>query len=239
MWRLFTLALVGLCLAVGASAEQSDPLESINRRVFQLNRAVETHLVAPIAASADLWVPTVVRRGIETATANLRDISTAAALLVAGEPLGGLQSTARVLINSSFGLAGVYDVAAALGMHRRTLSFGEALCLQGLGPAPYLVLPLVGPVHASGAGLVVGAYALDAVTGWMDVLFGPARVVLDLAVAAAALHPADGGDHQSPRGDAYAVQRSAYLSRMESACDGIGGSRPNFAGTPGVSPETN
>jgi phospholipid-binding lipoprotein MlaA len=56
-----------------------------------------------------------------------------------------LQSTGRVLINTTVGLFGLVDVATAMEVPRPLQDFGLTLGNWGVGQGPYLVLPFLGP----------------------------------------------------------------------------------------------
>ena len=147
--RIWALAgVLGLCLA-GCStpqAENNDPLEGTNRWIFELNQKIDRHALRPTAERYVNNVPEGVRNGVHDVLANLDLPVTFANDLLQGEPKRAAQAAGRFLLNSTFGLAGVFDVAGeSAGIEEHHEDFGQTLGVWGVGDGPYLVLPFLGP----------------------------------------------------------------------------------------------
>ena len=122
-----------------------DPWEPLNRQVFAFNDALDVALVAPLARAYRDLVPSPVRTGLSNVFGNVGDAWSAANHLLQGKLQSGVEQGMRFMVNSTFGLVGVLDVASEMGLTREREDFGQTLGRWGFGAGPYLVLPLLGP----------------------------------------------------------------------------------------------
>jgi phospholipid-binding lipoprotein MlaA len=142
------LGLVLLCLSGCATVQNPDPrdpLESFNRGMFSFNDVVDRALVKPAAQAYQGITPKLVRKGVSNFFGNLGDVWSAVnnALALRGDATG--DSVGRVLINTTIGIGGLFDVASELNIEKHPADFGLTLGRWGVGSGPYLVLPLLGP----------------------------------------------------------------------------------------------
>jgi len=216
--RLATLLVVAT-LVVAASAparaQVSDPLEPVNRAIFSFNEGFDRYVFRPVAQGYVDIVPTLVRRGVSNVFGNISDAFSAVNNLMQGkrEPLGN--DLGRVLVNSTFGLGGIFDIASEGGIEKSGEDFGQTLGYWGLGPGPYLVLPILGPSDVRDAvGLGVHAY-FDPVNQYVE----PDRAMWGLTVLRAVdARAALLGTEDLVSGaalDKYTFIRSAYLQRRK------------------------
>lgn len=122
----------------------TDPLETLNRGTFWLNDKLYFYALKPVAR---VWrvVPRDGRKVIKNFFANL---SSPLRIINAGlqlKPAGVGQELSRFLINSTFGVAGLFDVAGKWGISEVDEDFGQTLGRYGVGSGFYLILPLLGP----------------------------------------------------------------------------------------------
>ncbi len=145
--------------AGGLGAEEiSDPLEGFNRAVFFLNDGLDTILIRPIAYLYGNILPPFVKRRVRNFFSNINEPVTFANDLLQLEFEDAGVIGARFLVNSTVGLAGLFDVASEIGLEPHKADFGQTLYSYGAGPGPYLVLPLLGPSNLrDSTGLVVDA----------------------------------------------------------------------------------
>mgnify|MGYP005842292829 CR=1 FL=1 len=122
-----------------------DPIEPVNRAVFEFNRVVDGILIKPIAELYGLVVPSPIRTGVRNFLANLRSPIIFANDLLQGETERAGTTLGRFMINTTIGLGGVLDPATALGRERHDEDLGQTLAVWGVGDGPYLVLPILGP----------------------------------------------------------------------------------------------
>jgi phospholipid-binding lipoprotein MlaA len=136
--------LLGGCATTGP-ATPGDPWEGFNRKVFAFNEAVDGTVLRPVAETYRDVAPALVRKGVSNFLSNLGDLRSAANHLLQGKGASGLEQGMRFLTNTLFGLGGLLDPASEMGMTRKVEDFGQTLGRWGIGPGPYLVLPLLGP----------------------------------------------------------------------------------------------
>lgn len=122
-----------------------DPFERTNRRVFAVNHAISRVAIDPVARAYGAVVPYPVRRSVRGIFDNLNQPVVIANDLLQLEPRRAAKATVRFLLNSTFGLAGIFDPALEAGFPQHHSDFGQTLGRAGLGPGPYLVIPLLGP----------------------------------------------------------------------------------------------
>lgn len=140
-----------------ASLAAKDPYEKFNRQVFSFNDAVDRNALKPAAAAYKTMVPDLVQQGVNNFFANLADIWTGTNNLMQGKAGAGLSDFARVLLNTTVGVAGVIDIASTAGLPQHSEDFGQTLGYWGVPPGPYLMLPLLGPSTLRDT----GAFPLD------------------------------------------------------------------------------
>jgi phospholipid-binding lipoprotein MlaA len=149
--RLLGLALAAAALAPAVQAEvcvkpaQLDPYEGWNRRVYAFNEAVDQAVLRPVAQGYQAVVPAYFRGLVGNFFGNLGDAWSVVHHGLQGKPVAAVEMGARVLLNSSFGLGGLLDIASEAGLDRRSEDTGQTLGRWGVKPGPYLMLPLLGP----------------------------------------------------------------------------------------------
>ena len=146
---LLVLTLVVWSLANVASAQEldgeNDPLESYNRAVLGFNRAVDEMVFRPIAKGYQAVTPEVVDQGVSNFFSNLGDFVVVANDLMQLKFEQAAQDSSRILLNSTFGMLGLFDVATPLGLPKHQEDFGQTLGYWGVDQGYYLVLPFLGP----------------------------------------------------------------------------------------------
>jgi phospholipid-binding lipoprotein MlaA len=138
-------AAPGSAAAAPMGTNPADPWEAFNRKMFSFNDAIDGAILKPVATAYRAVVPELVRQGVGNVLSNIGDVWSAANQLLQGKLEHGLNMGMRVLANSFFGLGGLLDPATEMGLTRRSEDFGQTLGVWGIGPGPYLVLPLFGP----------------------------------------------------------------------------------------------
>ncbi len=141
-------------------AGPNDPLEDINRPFFEVNLAVDRYLFRPVAR-AYLATPDLARNRVSSFLNNLRSPVILANDLLQGEMSRTGATFGRFMINTVFGLGGLFDLADAMGLPGHQEDFGQTLASYGVGPGPYLVLPFFGPSNARDAFGTIVQTAVD------------------------------------------------------------------------------
>ncbi|MEZ5604421.1 MAG: VacJ family lipoprotein [Burkholderiaceae bacterium] len=138
--------LLGGCATAGSPSAARDPLEPMNRAVFQFNDAVDRAVLKPVAQGYQDYIPENLRIAIGSVFGNVgADLWTAANQLLQGKPVEAVSDLSRFVLNSTLGLAGLADIATPMGLAKHHEDFGQTLGVWGLPAGPYLVLPLLGP----------------------------------------------------------------------------------------------
>ncbi len=170
-WMAALAGFAGLMLSACAStpegAEIADPMEGMNRGIFAFNNGVDTILLKPVAKGYRAAVPQPARTGVRNFLHNLKSPIYVANDLLQGDLSGAGANTARVGINSTLGIAGLFDVAKSLGLEHQPEDFGQTMGKWGVGHGAYLVLPIMGPGSLRDhTGTLVDSYA-DPIRLWM------------------------------------------------------------------------
>lgn len=142
------IAVVALVLQGCASvktADARDPWESMNRRIYQFNDAVDTVAIKPAAEIYTQVLPSFVRTGIHNFLGNLSDVWSMANSAMQLKGQATAETFMRINVNTFLGLGGLLDVASEMRLEKRKEDFGQTLGYWGVKPGPYLVLPLLGP----------------------------------------------------------------------------------------------
>jgi phospholipid-binding lipoprotein MlaA len=146
MSTLLLLLILNGCASHGTSGDQiNDPLEPFNRGMQTFNDNVDTYAVKPVAKGYAFVFPKFFRKMLRNAYGNVAYPSVFINQFLQGKWETGLMDTTRFLLNSTFGLAGLYDIATEVGLPAHNEDFGQTFAVWGFGDSPYLVLPLLGP----------------------------------------------------------------------------------------------
>lgn len=144
-----------------------DPFEAWNRRVYHFNYRADQWLLLPLVDGYRKVTPGFVRSGIHNVFRNLGEVLNLFNSLLQFKGKRALDSTGRLLINTTLGLAGLWDPATRMGLQRHNEDFGQTLGFYGVPAGPYLMLPLLGPSNLrDGSGLVVD-FSLDSQVDWL------------------------------------------------------------------------
>lgn len=155
--------------AVAAYRENNDPIEPLNRAVFGVNEGLEFWLLRPLAVTYRDLVPNVVQRMVSNFLDNLTQPIYAINAALQGNGKGTGNALGRFVINSTVGLAGLFDVVPEVPNVK--YDFGGTLAKYGVEPGPYIVLPVLGPYALrDGGGLLADGF-MDPV-GWAFELRG-------------------------------------------------------------------
>ena len=137
-----------------------DPFEDVNRFFFDLNQRLDRNAGRPAATAYKNTVPQTVRSSLHNLLDNLGGPVTVANNLLQTRFEDAGVAAGRFVVNTTIGVAGIFDVATDWGMPGRNRDFGETLGTYGVPPGPYLVLPLRGSTDVRDfAGNYIDGYA--------------------------------------------------------------------------------
>lgn len=157
----YVLMLLNSCASIpNEQKEPGDPFVSYNRAVHQFNSKFDKTIFQPIARGYREITPAPVDRGITNFFSNLRDVTSAANNLLQLKLSRSASDVGRVVVNSTVGILGLVDVASKLDLPNYKEDFGQTLGHWGVGPGPYLVMPIWGPSNLRDAiSMVPDGYA--------------------------------------------------------------------------------
>jgi phospholipid-binding lipoprotein MlaA len=141
------LLLTGCATLPSGKPDPRDPFERFNRSSFAFNDALDRAMLKPAAKAYKKVTPRIVRTGVSNALSNLNTVSTIINDVLQGKMRQAGQDSGRFLLNSTLGLAGLFDPASAAGFENNDEDFGQTLGKWGVKPGPYLMLPILGPTN--------------------------------------------------------------------------------------------
>jgi phospholipid-binding lipoprotein MlaA len=143
-------ALPAMALAEPAAPEPidagvtTDPWEGFNRRVFWFNLQLDRFVLEPVGIAWDFALPDLVQTSIRNVYDNIRFPILVVNDALQLKPEAVAQDIGRFVINTVWGVAGIWDAAALVDLHANDEDFGQTLGYWGVPSGPYLVLPFFG-----------------------------------------------------------------------------------------------
>lgn len=129
-----------------------DPWEGLNRKTFAFNEWADRWVVEPLAIGWDFVVPDPAQRGIDNFFDNINLPRRIVNDLLQGKPAKAGDDFGRLLLNTTFGIGGLFDVATDAGLPVADEDFGQTLGVWGTPAGPYFVIPVLGPSNVRDAG---------------------------------------------------------------------------------------
>ncbi len=205
-------------------ASPGDPLERVNIKSFEAIQAVDKAVIGPVALTFERVVPTPIRLGLRNALYNLQEPVIFLNFLVQLKPGKGAETLGRFVINSTLGIAGLFDIAKRrpFKLPYRPNGFGDSLGYYGVKPGPYLYLPIIG---ATSLRDLFGTFADQSV---LPTAVGKPFNQLIYSVPRFLVRELDqrAGFEEDLRlmrasGDFYAARRDFYLRTRQAEIDGL------------------
>ncbi|MCA9502662.1 MAG: VacJ family lipoprotein [Myxococcota bacterium] len=193
-----------------------DPLEETNRGVFAFNQQVNKWILDPITEAYRWAVPKPGRDAIYRFFTNLGSTKTLVNDVLQLEWKDASVTTARLVINTSVGIAGFFDVAEKVGLEGHESDFGQTLALAGTPSGPYVMLPVLGPSNVrDGVGTVVDGFFQPTyyILGPSNLIIGPTEILLyggGSGISALDRHYLELKALEDSSIDFYAAMRSGY-----------------------------
>ncbi len=236
-------SLIGLAVALGLTGcatvdrqDPRDPLEGFNRGVYRFNTAVDDAVLRPVAQGYATVVPRPARECVSNFFGNLGDVWSSVNSFFQGRGHDAINSAGRVMLNSTVGVFGCFDLATGQGVPRVKNDFGQTLGVWGVGSGPYIVLPLLGPSTLRDTGGLVADVYGDPVSHLDNIRVRNSLVGLRIISTRAGLLDVTNLVNDVAI-DPYSFTRDAYLQRREAQINRYGSSRnngedPNYAPLP-------
>lgn len=215
VFKLGFLATVLLLTGCATSNNPKDPLEGYNRAMYKFNDTVDKAILKPVAKGYDTVMPAPLSQGVSNFFSNLNDITVIINDLLQFKFKQAANDTGRFVLNTTVGVAGIFDVASLSGNYKNNEDFGQTLGAWGVEPGAYIVLPFFGPRTVRDSFGLVGDYYTDPVTyvegpGARNAFRG-VRIVDNRANLLKAEKVLD----EAAASDEYSYVRDAYLQHRE------------------------
>jgi phospholipid-binding lipoprotein MlaA len=198
-----------------ATALNSDPYEGYNRTIYKFNYTLDGLIIRPVTQIYRGVIPQQGRNGVSNFLHNLSSPVMMVDSAVQGDPKNTFTHMWRFILNSTLGVAGVFDFASAVGLEGRDTDFGQTLAVYDIDSGHFLMLPLIGPSTTRDmSGRVVDAFAdpFNYVGSWgWSLARGGATVIDKRSENMKVLD-----DTYQNSLDPYATLRSLYLQKRSS-----------------------
>jgi phospholipid-binding lipoprotein MlaA len=192
----------------------NDPAEELNRLAHRMNQEVRRLVLEPVSDAYVVATSTPVRNGMTNVFSNLREPVWLAGHVLKGDWKAAETTAARFAINTTAGIGGVFDKAVEYGLTPRRSSMDEVFCHYGIGPGPYMVLPVLGPSSVrDAAGRVITIMAQYAVLGAFIVPYRIADVTLQYIAVRE-----DVRSVEQQAVDPYVAERSMFIQLQKLSC---------------------
>lgn len=211
-------------------APPGDPMIAINEKSYEAVQAVDDAVVGPTAMAYKKAVPSPVRKGLRNFLSNLTEPVVALNFLLQLKPGKAAETLGRFAVNSTFGVAGLVDVAKTkpFNLPYRRNGLAYTLGFYGVKPGPYLFLPLVGPTTVRDLfGLTVDRALVPLAVG--EPLTEPAYVVASNVIKSLDDRVQDNARLREVRensADPYGSIKEYYMSTRQAEIDALKGRKP-------------
>ena len=139
-----------------------DPLEQLNRAMFQFNTLLDEYITKPIATSYNIVMPKPLNEGVHNFFNNMGELPTIANDILQLNVYQTLNDAWRLVINTTVGVLGFFDIASRMGLPYYANDFGLTLATWGYKDSTFIVIPFWGPrTVRDGIGLPVDYYAFS------------------------------------------------------------------------------
>jgi len=196
-----------------------DPWECFNRRMYIFNYYFDKYLFLPVVGAYEWIMPDYFEERISKIFDNLHELSNLTNNLLQLKASGTAITVGRIAVNTTIGLAGMYDPASGWGLPVQDEDFGQTLGYYGVGAGPYMVLPVFGPsTLRDTSGLAVDMTVRMAFWNWVwqDVKHETEyRTAIDLLEAIDTRHKTDFRYYQSGSPFEYDMVRMIYLEKRK------------------------
>jgi phospholipid-binding lipoprotein MlaA len=213
---LISSILLVVTLSGCATQANKDPLEGLNRGIYKFNDTADKAVIKPIAGAYKAVLPSPLRTGVNNFFDNLGTLITFVNNVLQFKFNHAMDDAGRFVVNSTFGILGLIDVASMDNIPEHSEDFGQTLGYWGLGNGPYLVLPFIGPSTMRDAtGFVVDFSAFYPISYIDHVSTRNQLLILGYIDTRAQYLPASDLLDDAAL-DPYSFMRDAYLQRRAS-----------------------
>ena len=133
------------CANLGSRGDPRDPFEGMNRSIYSFNEAIDQSIMDNLSRFYQAITPTFIDQGITNFFSNINEIVVIINDILQFKFAQAFSDIGRLVVNSTLGIGGFFDVASDNGIPKHNEDFGQTLATWGFGAGPYLVIPMLGP----------------------------------------------------------------------------------------------
>ena len=201
------------CATTSKPDRNVDPLESINRPIYKFNTVVDKYILRPVAKGYDYVTPQPIRTGVSNFLDNFGYPVVILNSFLQGKGGQGVSDVGRFLVNSTVGIAGIFDPATHIGLEAHEEDFGQTFAKWGFAEGPYIMVPLLGPrTIRSGVGTLADIQ-VDPTIQLQDTSVRDKILIMWTIDSRANLLPVD--EQINAAFDPYLFVRDAYLQNRQ------------------------
>lgn len=206
---------ISLTLVGCATVENNyDPIEPVNRGIYSFNKGIDVMMLKPAAHLYDIFIPDFVSHRVSNFYDNLAEVTNIVNALLQGKFGQAGNDVGRLVVNTTFGLGGIHDVASEMGLEQHEEDFGQTLGVWGYENSMYIVLPILGPSNFRDTVGRVGDVFTDPRYYIKDDKWRMATALVDVVDTRAGLLQYD--ETLERQVDEYAFVRDFYTQRRTS-----------------------
>ena len=196
--------------------EEYDPWEPFNEKMFTFNYNMDRYVLKPVAKAYNVVMPDRLQQMIDSGFDNLLVVPRVVNNLLQWRPKGAGAELGRFLINSTFGIGGLFDIAKQeFGLQKTRVDFGQTLGIWGVSPGPFLVLPFLPPLTVrDGIGTAVDG-AMDPLSYVLPFIWTRLGMKIGNTINDRALNLDLYQGFEETTVDMYSAVRNGYLQRRE------------------------
>ena len=214
-------ALTGCATTMLKEAEQTDPWLGWNKNMQSFNDGFDKHLLKPVAKGYLTVASVPVDDGVTNFFSNINDIGVSINDILQFKLLQGGQDISRFIINTTVGIAGIFDWASKIDLPKHNEDFGQTLGVWNVPSGPYWVLPFFGPSTPRDAVGLIGDAFMDPITyvsifgGFAGAAASAGSTALDVTDFRAGIMSKEDVVDEATDGNRYGFIKSAYLQHRE------------------------
>ena len=157
-------AALGMACLLGATGcaslpdeerDPGDPHERFNRSMYEFNDDLDRAVLKPVATAYTDTLPQPVRTCVSNFYDNLTYLNTTFNSFLQGKLVQGTSDLGRFIVNTTIGIAGIFDVATYMGLEKHDEDFGQTLAVWGVKEDQYLMYPVLGPSSVRDTGGII------------------------------------------------------------------------------------
>jgi len=194
-----------------------DPWEGFNEKMFSFNYNMDKYVLKPVAKGYNFVMPDRLQQMIDNGFDNLLVVQRVVNNLLQWRLKGAGAEVGRFLINSTVGIGGLFDIAKQeFGLQKTKVDFGQTLGIWGVGPGPYLILPLLPPLTVrDGIGTAVDG-AMDPLSYVLPFIWTRLGMRVGQTINDRSLNLDLYQGFEETTVDLYSAVRNGYLQRRDS-----------------------